>query len=402
MRNRGSVLRYFPNGVNCRDAHVQRVDHVGILGERRRARPAHFADHHPYGHRMSLPPDHAHVPDPHGAAGPPPQQKLVTISFDWSQLPSVATAFGVSLVGAAVSLSSVHSRGRGHLDWSNFTMGVLATLGLLGVAAGAHLLLPSSERRAVLVSWPGAAGAVGAGLMIGVLVNDDPWSLYLGASLVVALSVVGYLFTRSAPFVLGAIVGLALLYGQVFGDLIDLSGDGDNLFMIIGAAIVVFVVLVTAAGWLLPETRVLSGVVVGAGGLAAMVALLEALTIARAFTTAFMDAGEFDDGTGTDGFETVMRHNPYENDVYMVLVYVALLGALWTACALASGHVGFKILVASSWVVVLPLATVALITRHPTWWEVGACALGAVVLVGVALRMRADQDDADDTARVQG
>ena len=44
-------------------------------------------------------------------------------------------ALGVALLAAAVVLSALWSRMTDDLDRSNFTVGLLATLGLLGVAA---------------------------------------------------------------------------------------------------------------------------------------------------------------------------------------------------------------------------------------------------------------------------
>jgi hypothetical protein len=305
--------------------------------------------------------------------------------LDPARLPGAATALGVALVSGAVVLASVHARGGGDLDTSNFTMGVLATLGLLGLAVVAHLLVPAAETSAQLTSWPGAAGALGAGAMLAVLINDDDWSPYVAALVVLGLSVGGYLLTRSAPFVLSTIAGLALLYAKAFDDVFDLNGGGDNTFMAIGAGVLVFVVAVTILGWLLPATRVLSGVVIGAGGLGAMVVILVALAAFRAFTAVLSTPRlSFDDSAGTaySSELTLSRPDPLHNDVWMVLLYCALLAVLWAAAALATGHVGFRVLLVADGVLVIPLAAAALLAAHPTWWEVVCAALGGLVLLG--------------------
>lgn len=318
------------------------------------------------------------------------------VTIDWSRAPAVGTAFGVSLVSAAIAVSAMHARESGDLDLSNFITGVLATVGLLGLAAAAHLLLPESEARAALVSWPGAAGAVGAGAMVGVLIDDDPAAAYVGALVVMALSVGGYLATRTWPFVVGTIVGLAVVYMQLFEDVIDFDGDGTNVFMIVGAAILMFVIAVTLGGWLLPATRILSGVLVGAGGLLAMVAVLQGLMVFGAFEAFASSSGEvFSEEEFTTGGDAVfeedfpdvaglVRDNPYQDDVYVILGYCAILVLLWAGCALVTGHIAFRVLIASSAVLVVPLATVALYVNHPTWWSVGLGAIGAVLLTGVA------------------
>lgn len=124
-------------------------------------------------------------------SGPPstPNVRTVSVSFDLSRLPSAVTALGVALVSSAIVLSTIYSREDGsELDGSNFAMGILATFGLLAVAAGAHLLVADAERRASLVSWPGAAGILGAGAMIAVHINEGRWSLYTAGVLILVVS----------------------------------------------------------------------------------------------------------------------------------------------------------------------------------------------------------------------
>jgi len=207
----------------------------------------------------------------------------------------------------------------------------------------------------------------------------------VGSLVVIALSVLGYLAVQAWPFVVTAIAGLAVLYARGFDDLFDVNGDGDNTFMTIGAAILVFVVAVTVAGWLLPATRTVAAMVVGVAGLAALVAVFEALIVFRSVAFAFSapeDASDF------GSFRKAMHHSPYTNDVYAVLAYCAVLAALWVGCSLATGHVGFRILVVADAVAMIPLATFALMTRHPTWWEVVAAGAGGLVLMWAGLRLR--------------
>jgi hypothetical protein len=335
------------------------------------------------------------TPEPGPVRGP----RRPVLALDRTLAPGVATALGVALVAAAVVLSAVHSRQGGDLDGSNFTMGVLATLGLLAVAVAAHLLAPAAERAAALVSWPGAAGALAVAVMLMVLIDDDTCSPYAGAVVAVVLSAGGYLVTRAAPFVLGTIAGLALLYAKAFDDLFSVGG-GRNAFMAVGAGVLVFVVVVTAVGWLLPATRVLSGVVVGVGGLVALVAVLVAVTIFRVVTSfasgmvSFGSGSSSADGSVERGFSgysplsRLVHQDPYRNDVWMILLYCALLAVLWAVCALATGHVGFRLLLVADGVLIIPLATYALLASHPTWWEVVCTGVGGLVLLGVGWHAR--------------
>lgn len=340
---------------------------------------------------MSLPEEHVEVVGP----AKTPRQLTFTISIDRTALPSVGTAFGVALVSTTVLLSAIYSRESGHLDASNYVMGVLGTVGLLGISVGALLMVPGADTKATLVSWPGAAAIVGAGAMVAVAINKDPESVYALGGIIAALSVGAYLVTRAAPFTLTAIAGAALLYIQGFSDVIgtgssDSSDGTGHPFIRIGAAILVFVAVGTLLGWLLPETRVLTGVVVGVGGIFAMIALFEFLAFTGAFANSFSQSSATFPGTDASGVPVptpiVTYSNPFTTDIWTMLGYCAALALFWLACAAATGHVGFRILPIVITVLAVPSTTLALSARHPTWWEVVTCAIGGLALVAVALR----------------
>lgn len=349
-------------------------------------------------------------------SGPPPAHRL----------PGVATALGVAIVSTAIAVSAIFARADGDLDTSIFVMGLLATSGLLGVAICAQVLLPDAERRATLVSWPGAAGIVGAAIMLAVAIDDDPVAAYAAASTVVVLSLLSYAATTATPFVLTAIAGLALLYGQAFSDVIDTDGDGANTFMIQGAAVLVFVGAVTAVGWLLPKTRVLSAVVVGVGGILVLAVLFEALVVFGQFqayadhssSEGAMYSGSYEQLQGQHMDETYIsedsgddygypdepsfapeRDNSYTNDIWVMLSYGVALALFWAICALATGHVAFRIMSVAILVLAVPASTFALAVHHPTWWLVALTGLGGLVLVGVGYRtMKAAPVSAEPSA----
>jgi hypothetical protein len=308
------------------------------------------------------------------------------LRIDHDQVPSAATALGVALVSAAVIVSAMNSRAHHHLDGSNFTMGVLGAVGLLGVAVVVRTLFPEAEEWCALVSWPGTAGIIATGLMAAVLINDSPASLYTMSSLIITLSICAYLVTKAASFTLGAIAGSALLYGQAFNDLVDTGGGFDpdqgdsDTFVLIGAAVLVFVLVATViCARLLPGTRILNGVVIGAGGVVAMYFLFQFLTINRYFTSeseVFGDGGE---------------KSPYVNDLWAVLGYCIALALFWLACSLVTGHVGFRILAITITLLAIPTTAYALVVSHPTWWEVVPCAVGGALLMLLVLGARAQR-----------
>lgn len=346
------------------------------------------------------------------SSGTPPTAdvRTLSLSFDLNRLPGVATAVGVALVSAAIVVSAMYARQGDELDTSILVMGLIAAAGLLVVAAGAHLMLPDAERRATLVSWPGAAGIVGAGIMFAVAIDDDPVATYAAGALILGVSVLSYLATKAAPFVLTTILGLFLLYAQVFADVFDNDDDATS-FIIDGAAILVFVGAVTGLGWLLPKTRVLSAVVVGIGAIAMLGVTFSAM-IAFGQFQAYVDSSEGVRYSGTyeqlqgehmdepyssesdEGYsleseypdDAFFAENPYRDDIWVMLSYAAALALFWALCALATGHVAFRILSATILVFAIPASIFALAVSHPTWWQVGLTALGGLVLAGVGYR----------------
>ena len=165
-------------------------------------------------------------------------------------------AIGVGLLAAAIVLSSTRARSDGDLDWSNYSVGLAGTAVLLLFALAAIVLGSSSSRgREELVTWPGSFGILGVGLMLGIGLEDidgsEDWLPYLVGGVVALLSVVGYAAVRRGAFVVTAILGLGIAYIQLADDVLVDIGEDDDQAIIAAATIAVFVLAVTAGGWLL-------------------------------------------------------------------------------------------------------------------------------------------------------
>jgi hypothetical protein len=296
----------------------------------------------------------------------------------------VVVAVGVALLAAAVALSGVYTRKDGDIDWTNYLVGIAATLALLGIAAVSVVRLGTRVAQE-LVSWPGALGTLGVGSMLGIALDDADFSTYVIGIVVLALSAGGYLVCHTWPFVLTAIAGFGAVYAQLFDDVFDAADlEGDNVGMVISIALLIFAVLVTGATWFLPE-RVLGGVVAGivaaVGNFLILVGLAVAVVLAATFGSLDMD-DPFEAGAAPQRLDT------YDNDVYVVLVVALVLVAGWAWCAWQTGHVGFRILIVGICATVLPMATIALAVEHPSVWGavvgvLGTCALGWLVLRGL-------------------
>ena len=90
---------------------------------------------------------------------------------------------------------------------------------------------------------------------------------------------------------------------------------------------------------------------------------------------------------------------PYRDDTWMILAYCAALALAWAWCSMASGHVGFRVLIVVDSVLVVPFVSVILSVDHPTWWEVVTCAAGAAVLLAAGLRARSQRTGAPTVAQ---
>lgn len=296
------------------------------------------------------------------------------------RLDVIGAAIGSTLLATTVALSTVYARQDG-LDWSNYALGILATLGLLGVAVAAYLLVEDDAKRQNLIAWPGALGALGVGLMIVVAMDDGAATGYVSGLATAAVSAGGYFVVRRGAFVISAILGLLVVYANLFDDLFGVDGgDNDNIGMKLAAGIIVYAVAVTAGGWLLP-TRDVSGVFVGALAAAGFSIVLAGLMFAALVQT--MVSGLSGDLGGSADLPDKDR---YDNDVYVILVLTLLLVAGWAACSWLSGHVGYRVLILVTVTSVVPLASVALIVEHPSYWSLGFGIVGAAVLAVVGLR----------------
>lgn len=327
------------------------------------------------------------VPPPAPPAAPPPGLAAPERS-DRSDRPGIGllpVAVGVGLLAAAVMISATRSRADGDLDWSNYTVGLGGTAALL-LAALAALLLGSGggRKREELVTWPGSVGILGVGVVLAVGLEDvggaDDWLAYLVGGVVVLLSLVGYAAVRRGAFVVTAILGLGLAYVQLSDDVIFDIGEEDDRAIIAAATIAVFVLAVTALGWLL-RTRALSGVVVGVIGVVGFNVVLLALVVMQTLGQIFGDVGMAGLAPGGEA-----PSSDYDDDVYVILAMAAVLTLLWAIAAALDGNPGFTVLAIAMPASLVPMATFVLAVEHPTWWGVGFAAAGALLLAAVGLR----------------
>ncbi|QCW49239.1 hypothetical protein FE634_00280 [Nocardioides dongxiaopingii] len=292
---------------------------------------------------------------------------------------SAIVGLGVALLAAAIVISTLYSRADGDLDWSTYAVGLVATIGLLVVGAGIRLTYAGADGTTDLSAWPMSFGAVGAGLMTGVALDDAAASAYVAGLLVLALAAVAYVLSPSAPPVVAAVLGLLLVYAQTLDDtgLVDTEDEG---FIQAAVAVAVFVLLVSAVAWFLPGARVVVGVAAGAVAVAAYLALMAAI----AFASLFAGFASFDpEATGPP------EEPSYDNDVYVILALATLLVAAWLVAAYLTDAPGFRLVGVAMVASVLPAGMAVLAVEHPSVWALVVGVLGGAALVLVAVRARA-------------
>ncbi|MBM7517847.1 hypothetical protein [Nocardioides nitrophenolicus] len=333
-----------------------------------------------------VPPAQTGVPGPIG-----PSEPVQPAGVGRSGVTGAVVALGAGLLGAAVVIGGFRSRSGGDgLDWSNFGVALGAAAVLLAIAVlGALVSRVGGRPREEVVTWPGTVGILAAGLLIGIgLDRDDSWVAYLIGGVMVVLAVIGYVAARRAAFVVVAILGLALVYGVAFDDLLA-DSVGDEHLQVTGAVLVaVFVVAVTVLGWALPS-RAVSGVVVGAFGLVGILGILASFAVLRFLGGIFGGMSTMLLGDDPSMFSAVGVSDGFrETDVWWVVAIGGALAVLWALAAAVSGHSGFSILAIAMPALGVPLASVALAAEHPTWWAASTAVAGGVLLLGGAFLAR--------------
>ena len=353
-------------------------------------------------------------------------------------------AVGSALLAALVIIATSKSGSGADLDWAHFGFAVGGTLALLGFAVVSYLVVGDPERRADLVAWPAALGAVATGVVVAVAMGDNSGAPYVAGGAVLGLAAAGLrLVRRPAPVVAG-LAGFAVLYAASFGDLFgDQVFDGNDAGLYLGAAITGFVVIATLICWLLPG-RQLTTILVGIGGLAAQLMAVYFIATFALIGVAFDSAGQemssmppaasmedpcadlmpsidsqdydkdyqaydtcMQDHFGDDTFEPDPSYddeasddmfgfgdeNPLKNIAWWMLGFSLVQWLFWAACHRLTGHVGFRVLVLVGMVGTLPLALQLLMVDDTVWWEAGLAVAGLSVL-GFA-RWRATRPNAE-------
>lgn len=298
------------------------------------------------------------------------------------RLDTALVTLGTGLVGAVVLLSTLRTRANGSLDGSNFVLGLVGALGLLAVAVAAYLLAQDHERRTVLMAYPGAAGAGAVALIWLAAANFNTVSEWLAGLLTLVLAAGGFWFTRQVPYIVAGVSGAAFFYAKLVFQLTGLSGSaisGNNIpshiLIWVSLAIWIGVAIVTAVAWFLPGRHIVA-VWIGALGLAgnvlAIFVLFVVISVFNALVTSF-----------TGGHSTSPLKVYTNGDVVVTMIFGAIAIAAWCFLYLLSGVAGYRVLIVAGAAYIPATSALAMLTAHPSVWELVLGILGGGVLVGI-------------------
>lgn len=326
-------------------------------------------------------------PPPPAAPYAAPPRAMRTIPISWL---TVAVTVGTAIAAAGIFMSAVTSRSHriavasfatmptthSELHWAKFALGLLASLALIAVGVAGHLLDRDPDRRRLLVSYPGAVGALGLGAMA-VDVSDKAGTWLAGPVALVVAGLLWLLLDRSTPLLLVAMAGLLAFVARVIVKLVDANHPSEHTHAAVWVVLGTWAVVgaLSAAAWFVPESR--DTLIVVAGIVGAVVSLgalfvLEAQRIAGLYS-AF-------DSSGSSS-----HHGPgFTVDVWVVLLVTLVGVAGWAYCYLRSPRAAYRVIILVVLIILLP-ATVTILSvvhPHPSTWMTVFAVVGILVLAG--------------------
>jgi hypothetical protein len=267
--------------------------------------------------------------------------------------------------------------------WKTFVFILGVTLVLAAAAVVCLLRVPT---RVWAVWLSGLLGALAlTAFAVGIVVLWEPDALVYVSSIVLLLGgAAAYWSLRGQPYAVVTVLGGAVLLAKIFSDTLGDSGDQGDV-LTVGIAFLLYGLVVTAAGWVLPCRHLLGALGLGLG-LASMFVVIVVDATAAAFSIAFPDPG-LADGPLSDDFSSV------RSDIRIALVLGLAVAVLAAVAHAYTGRVGFSV-VSYLGTAVLPLTAVfSLQTDHPLRWAavlavVGTLGLAAMIAIQLDRRPR--------------
>jgi len=213
----------------------------------------------------------------------PPREPLVGSLLAAVGLLGAGIGVGTGLVAAAL----FDQRGDDFNQWA-FLVTAGVTVALIVLAAGGWLLLTETRAARAFTGGAAALAAGNLGILVGLLLDDADATGYLVGLTIAAAGAAAYVWLRSAPPIAAVVVGGLVAAATLLGDTV--ASDDDNL-LAVGIGLVVYGVVVAAAGWLLPtrNTSAMLGGIIALFGAQLVIFLGLVYTFIGAFTAEFSE-----------------------------------------------------------------------------------------------------------------
>ena len=173
----------------------------------------------------------------------PPREPLVGSLLAAVGLLGAGIGVGTGLVAAAL-----FDQRDDFNQWA-FLVTAGVTVALIVLAAGGRLLLTETRPARAFTGGAAALAAGNLGILVGLLLDDADVTGYLVGLTIAVAGAAAYVWLRSAPPIAAVVIGGLVLAGTLLGDTV---GSEDDAALAFGVGLVVYGVVVAAAGWLLP------------------------------------------------------------------------------------------------------------------------------------------------------
>jgi hypothetical protein len=330
--------------------------------------------------RLRVPTVAATTPPPVAADDEPP-------SVDRRRLLTAAAVVGAGVVSSGLLVSALLAAGNG-FHWKTSVPMLLITLGF--AAAAVLSRWPLDRRRGVSDLLTGVLLTL-AVLSLGVTMVApqaiEP-VIYLAAVVMLVGGLAGYWFLQRDVVTVAAVVGGAVLLGQILSDTVSFGEGGTGPVLLIGVLFLLYGLAVVAAGWMF-SCRHLTGI------LGSVIAVASMHVVALSLLVFGLVSGV---NSTADGSAAPLGRG----DLKVALV-LGMLAAVIVAGLFAYTRRSGYALVSFIGATLLPLLVTIGVTRsHPLRWAVGCAVIGGlVVALAVAERVMANRRQGALPARQQ-
>ncbi len=294
--------------------------------------------------------------------------------------------FGAFLLMAALGVASTHAREplrqtlNGASDSSGFngkafTIMAAITVVLAAAAAANHLLLSRRPYAGLITSALGALALLSLATTL-TSTWDQSALVYLSAVVLLAAGIAGFWYLKGQAFVPVAVLGGLLLVAQLLSDLLGDDELGTGTVMTVGMLVLVYGLVVVAAGWAF-GCRTLTTMLGGGIALAAMW-----FTILTLGFVGFLSSFAVGPAPGTDNQAPQLNPDDIRTDIRIAMFLGVVVGLGLVAAFVYTSYRGLLVLSLIGVTTVVASGVGFTATDHPMRWAIGFAVVGTLMAAG--------------------